>query len=237
MGRSFQRCENKYLLSEATFKILQERLFQVMQPDKYCRNGQCYTIFNIYYDTDNNDIIRHSISKPYYKEKLRLRSYTIPDCPDKIVFLELKKKIGGVVSKRRATMKLSEAYDFVEKGKRPLCKDFLNDQVIEEITCFLNRYKVEPKVLISYERMAFFSKENESLRITFDKNIQTSRDRSFSEIDAPNKKLLADDQYLMEIKIPEAIPLWLLLPWGCLSASFISGINGKKDTQAVLPLH
>lgn len=84
-----------------------------MNPDKYCKNNNTYSIYNIYYDTKNNDVIRHSISKPYYKEKLRLRSYKVPTNLDKKVFLELKKKIKGIVSKRRLSLTLGEAYDFI----------------------------------------------------------------------------------------------------------------------------
>ena len=64
-----------------------------MDPDEHCKSGKNYNIYNIYYDTDNSDVIRHSISKPYYKEKLRLRSYYIPNNSNDKVFLELKRKL------------------------------------------------------------------------------------------------------------------------------------------------
>ena len=109
-----------------------------MNLDKYCKLGENYNIYNIYYDTLNNDVIRHSISKPYYKEKLRLRSYNIPTSLNDKVFLELKKKINGIVNKRRVVMTLGDVYEFLENGKKPLFDDYENKQVIKEIEYYLN---------------------------------------------------------------------------------------------------
>ncbi|MCR4943556.1 MAG: VTC domain-containing protein [Clostridium sp.] len=102
--KSFKRFEKKYILSREQYEELMLEVLKYMNEDKFCKNGKKYSIFNIYYDTENNDVIRHSIAKPYYKEKLRLRSYSIPkDLNDK-VFLELKKKINGIVNKRRVVL-------------------------------------------------------------------------------------------------------------------------------------
>lgn len=102
--------------------------------DANCRDGAMYTIYNVYYDTDNDKIIQKSLSKPYYKEKLRMRSYDIPKTGDDKVYLELKKKIGGIVSKRRVAMTCSEAKAFVEKGIRPQNQDYISRQVTGEIS-------------------------------------------------------------------------------------------------------
>ena len=87
----FNRYEKKYMLDEHTFRRLLERINDYMEPDKYNLNGQFYSICNIYYDTDDNRLIRSSIEKPVYKEKLRMRSYGTHIIEDKIL-LEYKKK-------------------------------------------------------------------------------------------------------------------------------------------------
>ena len=66
--------------------------------DSYCENGEDYEIYSLYYDTKHHDLIRHSLSHPYYKEKLRVRSYRIPRSQQEPVFVELKKQIGGVTA-------------------------------------------------------------------------------------------------------------------------------------------
>lgn len=146
--KSFKRFEKKIILNNEQYNELILKLEKCMNPDKHCENGKNYTIYNIYYDTENNDVIRHSMSKPYYKEKLRLRSYDIPKNLDDKVFLELKKKINGIVNKRRVVMTLGEAYDFLESSKIPNFNDYTNEQVIQEIEYYLNN-KVSPSVYIN----------------------------------------------------------------------------------------
>ena len=77
----------KYLISEKQYRLLMERLEGKMVPDKFPHS----TITNIYYDTPEFLLARRSISKPIYKEKLRLRSYGVPHENAK-VFVEVKKK-------------------------------------------------------------------------------------------------------------------------------------------------
>lgn len=207
--KTFKRYEKKYLLNENQFTALCEKIAQHMSPDKHCRNGEHYTIYNIYYDTDNNDLIRHSLSKPYYKEKLRLRTYKVPESLEEEVFLELKKKIGGIVCKRRATMSLQEAYDFIQKGKKPISDSYVNNQVIEEIAYFLSRNEVSPRAFISYERMAYFGKEDKEFRLTFDNHIKTRRSSLYLEEGEFGRELIGEKQYLMEVKISGSMPIWL----------------------------
>ncbi|WP_341349948.1 VTC domain-containing protein [Clostridium sartagoforme] len=84
--KSFQRFEKKFILNEKQYSKLIPILKNYMNPDKYCKDGKNYDIYNIYYDTLDSHIIRNSINKPYYKEKLRLRSYNVPNSKDDRVF-------------------------------------------------------------------------------------------------------------------------------------------------------
>ena len=88
---SFNRYEHKYKLDTKTFNKVLEIMDEHMELDSHCGEHSLYTIANIYYDTKDNSLIRESLSKPAYKEKLRLRSYGVPDMDSK-VFLEIKKK-------------------------------------------------------------------------------------------------------------------------------------------------
>lgn len=208
--KSFKRYEKKYLLNQIQYDELIKRLNKYMDPDEHCKGGKNYSIYNIYYDTDDNQVIRHSISKPYYKEKLRLRSYKVPKSPNDKVFLELKKKINGVVNKRRVVLTLGEAYRFLEFGIRPKKDDYMSNQVVNEIEYYLNNNKVSPKVYVSYSRKAFFCKSDKNFRLTFDSKIITRRDYLFLESGSFGDELLEQNQYLMEVKILGAIPLWLV---------------------------
>jgi hypothetical protein len=181
-----------------------------MEPDKHCKDGKNYTIYNIYYDTDNNDVIRHSISKPYYKEKLRLRSYYVPEKDDDMVFLELKKKIGGIVNKRRIEIKLEEAKRFVEYKEKPKATDYINNQVINEIAYYLDTNDIKETIYIGYTRKAFFAKDDKDFRLTFDSKILTRRDDLLLESGYYGDDILGEGQYLMEVKILGAMPIWFV---------------------------
>ncbi len=204
----FNRVEKKYFLDTKQFNELTERLQEYMNPDAYCTDGQFYSINNIYFDTDTDELIRTSIEKPVYKEKLRMRSYGVPKS-DSLVFLEIKKKYRGVVNKRRTKIGLQECYDFVEKGIMPTGEDYLNPQVVKEMKYFIDFYRPHPKVFIKYDRMALFGKEDKELRITFDKNLTTRREDLKLECGEHGTPLLKDGIYLMEIKIPMSFPMWL----------------------------
>lgn len=204
----FNRHEHKYMLDKETFLKVLKVLDEHMVIDTHNKNYEPYTIANIYMDTPDDLLIRNSLSKPKYKEKLRLRTYGGTD-DDSMVFLEIKKKFNGVVNKRRTELKLKEAKEFVLTGKPPEIKDYMNPQVIKEIEYMLSIYDLKPKVFLAYDRIAYFEKDNNDLRISFDMNIRSRRDHLDFAMGSCGKKLLPEDTYLMEIKTSTAKPLWL----------------------------
>lgn len=218
----FNRYEHKYLLDRKTYEKMLAVMDEHMELDIHNQNHEPYTIANIYYDTDDNYLIRKSLSKPIYKEKLRLRAYGIPRISDK-VYLEVKKKYRGIVNKRRTTLKLGEAYDFTRTGEEPEIKEYMNKQVVDEIAYFLNTYDLSPKLYLAYDRIAYFEKGNPDLRISFDCNIRSRRYDVQLESGDYGEKLLSDNMYLMEIKTARAVPLWLtraLTEYGIKRRSF-----------------
>ncbi len=207
---TFQRREVKFLLSKEQFDALLPIVHEHMNPDKFCLDGKEYGIYNLYYDTPDNLLIRRSIEKPYYKEKLRLRSYYSPASPDASVFLEVKKKIGGIVTKRRVAMMLQDAEAYVESRVKPHYERFIDKQVMKEMDVFLNFYdSIAPRQYISYQRAAFFGKDNPDFRLTFDREITARRYDLSLGMDSYGSQIILPDQRLMEIKVPGAFPMWM----------------------------
>ena len=207
---TFARKEIKFLLTMEQYNGLMEVIPQYMDPDAYCVGGKEYGIYNIYYDTPDDYLIRESLSKPYYKEKIRLRSYYSPASPDDRVFLEIKKKIGGIVTKRRVSMTLAESDAYLADRTKPECHKYITEQVFRELDAFLDHYPIAPKQYISYQREAFFGKYDNDFRLTFDRKITERRYDLGLNYESYGNYIIGADHRLMEIKVSNAIPDWLV---------------------------
>lgn len=198
---TFKRYELKYLLTPAQKQAVLRGIEPFMELDRYGRT----TIRSIYCDTENFRLVRRSVEKPAYKEKLRLRSYQQAQ-PGQPVFVELKKKYRDVVYKRR--LALAEglvAASFAQNLPLPA-----EGQIAAEIEYFRQYYgPLRPAVFLSYEREAYYALDGGDLRITFDENILfRCRDLSLC---APvfGSPILPGELTLMEIKTPGGLPLSL----------------------------
>lgn len=198
-ANTFKRGEKKFLLDSTRYNEFLSLLEGKMKIDQYGR----HTILNIYCDNKSAESIHKSISKPVYKEKLRLRSYGVPD-DDTQVFLEIKKKYKGVVYKRRAQIDYKQAWEYLN-GSGELC----GSQQAREIDYLKHRMNLEPYVFIGYDRIAMYGIEDPELRITFDTNIRYRYDDLDLRNGDAGKLLYKDKIYLMEIKCAGALPIWL----------------------------
>ena len=197
----FKRYEFKYMITEEQKAKLLKAMEPYMSLDQYGRT----VIRNIYFDTDNYRLIRRSIEKPAYKEKLRIRSYNRAK-PQSTVFVELKKKYDSIVYKRRISLTEKTAMDCVQ-GKH----SFKNKtQISNEIDYFMSFYKnLHPVVFLSYEREAFYALNGDDFRITFDDNILCRQTDLSLESDVWGTPILDEGKILMEIKCSCGIPLWM----------------------------
>ena len=197
----FRRRELKFLIDQSQRDALQRLLEERMVPDKYGRN----TICNLYYNTPDFRLIRRSLEKPVYKEKLRLRSYGRIG-PGVDVFLEMKKKYKGIVYKRRVKVSQEEAMAFME-DHAPLPKD---SQIARELVYFRDFYKnLEPRVYLSYEREAWYDPADSGFRMTLDRNIRYRTTDFDLGSTYDGQALLPPEMSLLEVKASGGIPMWL----------------------------
>ena len=198
---TFKRYEIKYLLTQQQKQDVLQAMQPYMKLDQYGRT----TIRNVYYDTDTYRLIRRSLEKPAYKEKLRVRSYQTA-APDTPVFVELKKKYKSVVYKRRLTLPEIEARNSFNNGS-PLP---LHSQIAEEIEYFRSYYEgLRPTVFLSYEREAFYAADCPDFRVTFDSAVLCRRIGLSLRSEAYGTPLLPEGTSLMELKCAGAVPLWM----------------------------
>lgn len=198
---TFRRVEKKFILTREQFGILLPVIEENMDKDIY---GQ-YTISNLYYDTPVYDLIRRSIEKPIYKEKFRVRSYGVPG-PEDTIFAEIKKKYKGIVYKRRIADTYEEIQSFI-KEQKVLPTD---RQIQKEIQWFLKMYEPKAKVYIGYDRIAYAGKDGEDIRVTFDEKIRYREKDLDLRAGDYGEPIVPDDWIIMEVKVPKAIPLWLV---------------------------
>ena len=198
---TFKRYELKYRLNALQKEIILAAMAPYMKLDGYGRT----TIRNIYFDTPDYRLIRESIEKPTYKEKLRIRSYnqTVPEDP---VFIELKKKYKSIVYKRRLSLPEAETMRcFREDQPLPVYS-----QIADEIAYFRSFYKnLQPAVFLSYEREAFFARNGSDFRVTFDENILYRTDQLSLGSEISGTPVLNPSLTLMEIKTSGGFPLWM----------------------------
>ncbi len=198
----FKRYELKYMLTLDQKQRILAAMEPHMRPDPYGRS----TIRNLYYDTDTYLLIRRSIEKPKYKEKLRIRSYARADA-ESTVFVELKKKYKGVVFKRRISLPAQQATAWLSGEKHPEKQT----QITKEIDYFLSYYGVlHPTVFLSYEREAYYARDNSDFRITFDDTVLCRQTDLSLASPIGGTPILPDGKVLMEIKCSGGIPLWMV---------------------------
>ncbi len=225
----FKRYEKKYMLSPEQYRAMLRGMAFHMRPDEHPR----YTIGNVYYDTADYALIRASLEKPAYKEKLRVRSYGVPG-DDDLAFVEIKKKFDGVVYKRRVTTTAARAADWLSGGGAPQ-----ESQISREIDWFMGFYRPAPAVYIAYDREAYAGIENGELRVTFDRALRWRDVDVDLRFGGGCNPLLRDDQILMEIKIPGAAPLWLarLLSENQIVSTTFSKYGAYYKSAVLTPYH
>ena len=197
----FKRYEYKYMLTLEQQSELKELMKQYMIADAFGRS----TICNLYFDTPQYLLIRRSIENHVYKEKIRLRTYG-QATPETNAFIELKKKYKKVVYKRRISASYEDAMQY-------LCQraDVIpHSQICSELDYALSLYQeIQPAMYLSYEREAFYGKDDHELRITFDQHILWRTEDLNLTSPVYGRELLQPGQVLTEIKIGHTMPLWL----------------------------
>lgn len=200
-GNTFKRREMKFLLDKRLYTAVRKAISPYMTEDAYGK----HTICNIYCDSENDDLIRESLDKPLYKEKLRLRAYGRSVAGDKDdSFLEIKKKFNGVVYKRRVKLPYKAALEYINGGEPPVYS-----QQIAEIDYLIHRAKLKPRIVICYDRRAFFGNDDKEFRVTFDGNIRSRTENLDLRAGDYGEYLEGQPYRVMEIKTAQAMPMWI----------------------------
>lgn len=196
----FRRTEIKYILTPEQYQNLMRLIEPYIEPDKFFKSTNC----SIYYDTPKRYLAIHSMEKPLYKEKIRLRSYSAPDSLNSPVFIEIKKKYKGIVGKRRVQTTLREFYHYRKTGE--LATN--NPQIKKELDYCFQFYHLEPALFLAYDRLSYRGKDNPKFRLTFDRNVRSRENNLRLEQGDRGEPYFDNDEIVMEAKALNAYPLW-----------------------------
>lgn len=195
-----KRYEMKYILNPEQTEYFKKSMEGHMVIDKFGLSS----IASLYYDTPNFRLIRTSIEKPAFKEKIRLRSYGLAT-DSSPVFLELKRKAYGVVYKRRVQSTIPLVQKFFD-GEGDICA---GGQINKEITTFRDYYQeLVPACMIIYDRIAYYEPGGD-LRLTIDHNPRYRSEHLDLTYSMDGISLLGEGYTILEVKVQQAVPLWL----------------------------
>ena len=217
-ANTFMRSEVKYLLTAEIEEELLRRIRGSMTEDLYSRQ----TNGSLYCDSPDDILIRTSLQKPVYKQKVRLRTYNTPG-DYSVAFLEIKKKYDGVVYKRRVQTTYGAAMDYLVRGIYPECTGYNDNQVMQEIDWLVKRFRLAPSTAIFYDRTAFHGNDDPELRLTLDRNIRYRTDELDMRCGTSGILLKSQPHCIMEVKSATAFPMWftrLLEELGLFPGSF-----------------
>lgn len=198
----FRRKEVKYILTPAKYQELMQTVQGELVKDRYFKGTNC----SIYFDNDQHYIAVHTLEKPMYKEKIRLRSYNVPKSMNDTVFVEIKKKFDGLGNKRRIAVTLGDFYHYLESGE--LKTD--NPQIKAELDYCFKFYGLKPSLFLAYDRLSYCGKDNPGFRVTFDQNVRSRTDHLRLEEGDAGELYFDNQEVVMEVKALDAFPLWFV---------------------------
>jgi len=220
------RQESKFLLSPAQAERVHGMLLPHVGLDPYAavRRGAEYTVRSLYLDTHALDCYHEKLAGLKDRLKLRVRGYddVTPDSP---VYLELKRKSGAVITKRRSSVRYRDLHVALSSGdvERYLLHASNPGEAVANARDFLfhvHRRSLAPVINVVYEREAFYSVHEDGVRITLDRALrsQLAEGLAFPPADAPSVSALGQE-VILEVKTDRGLPLWLRIILGRVGVS------------------
>jgi hypothetical protein len=210
------RFEHKFLVPKWYAAELRERILPFVVPDPHGCRGEItgYTVRSIYYDTCDFEYYHEKLSGLKVRKKLRLRGYD-DRCEDGVVFLEIKRKEDGAVSKNRAPVAYDSVNDLFRTGdiERYVSEDCGYPLARENAGRFLYHYhrsRLRPVVLVVYRREAYHGRFDRMLRITFDSELRSIVQPSIGDLFSEEGIVRTSPEVkILEVKFNGQFPNWL----------------------------
>jgi SPX domain protein involved in polyphosphate accumulation len=212
--KAFNRFELKYFIRAERYRDMVADLSHFMQPDEYGDVDGFYRIISLYYDSPDFACYRSKVEGLRFRRKLRLRIYQSPGQELSAVdkgFVEIKQRFNRTTQKKRIILPLEEAKRLCAGDETPSGLDALDAATAAEISYLVRSMQLRPAAIVSYRRRAFVGGRYErGMRLTFDQQLQGRTHALEVNQVARNYHFLPLDWVLMEVKVNERVPTWLM---------------------------
>lgn len=225
--RTFNRFELKYLLHVRQARELLDSLGAHVTTDANAGRDGFYKIASVYYDSADLSAYWEKLDGEKYRRKVRVRTYG--EQPGE-GFLEVKQRLNLTVQKRRCRMDLGRLEEAMRRAVKGRYTPGL-DPVFDEVFVMIRRDALRPRLLVSYNRTAFFDRYKKDLRITLDRNIRCrSLDLDLTRKRTRGRYSVPPEMMILEVKFNEAVPRWLCT---CLNRLDLQVIRISKYCEGI----
>lgn len=208
-----QRSELKYMIPEELALAVREFVRSYLELDEYGakRADLSYTIHNLYLDSKVLAIYWGTINGDKNRYKLRLRFYE--DNPNAPVFFEIKRRMNDAIIKQRSGIK-RPAVEAILAGQLPAPSELISGDprqlaAIQRFIELMANDRAVPVAHVRYDREAWISVADNSVRVTMDRNVLISPEfvtRFSEQMDDPTS--VFGRLVVLELKFTGRFPDW-----------------------------
>lgn len=208
-----QRFELKYQIPPEIARPLREFVACYLEPDDYSvgRPNLSYSIHNLYLDSDNLHTHHATVNGDKNRFKLRLRYYD--DRPGSPVFFEIKQRENDCILKKRCAVRREAAADLLA-GQLPgpahlVSREPRHLASLQRFIELQQSLQAGPRLHNHYLREAWVSPHDNSVRVTFDRNIRIEPCFNAELSTAMARPVqIYTDKIVLELKFTGRYPNW-----------------------------
>ena len=231
-----QRFELKYLIDDHTALAIRDFVRSYLEVDEFAASmpNLSYPVHSLYVDSDDLKLYHSTINGDKNRYKLRIRFYE--NRPNAPVYFEIKRRMNNTISKQRGSVK-RDAVDLLMSGHLPesdhLCSDDPKQLfAIQRFCQLVNELQAKPRTHVAYYREAWLSPNDNSVRVTMDREVRTEPDPSTRlETQMINPTYVFGNKIVLELKFTDKFPDWfkelvrVFNLMQCGAAKYVDGVT------------
>jgi hypothetical protein len=207
-----QRFELKYLVREETALAIRRFASCYLKPDDFAAKFKDYSypVHSLYLDSADLATYQAVQSGEKNRFKLRIRYYRNDDAT---VYFEIKRRTNDVISKMRAKVR-RDAVQALLNGQPPQLRHLATPDAkqffaLQEFCRLTHRLGATPKSHVAYQREAWMSPVNNSMRLTFDREVQCEPEFSAALTTSLGAAVQPfESKVILELKFVDRLPGW-----------------------------